>query len=114
MKKIKVYIASPYTIGDVAINVRNSIDAFNELIKNGFIPFSPIGMSHFIHIIHPLGYEEWMEFDFEWLKSCDALLRLSGKSSGADREVDCAKENNIPVFYSIDEIIKYYKKENKI
>jgi len=37
MKKIKVFISSPYTVGDVAVNVRKSIDAFIELKKLGLI-----------------------------------------------------------------------------
>jgi hypothetical protein len=32
---------------------------------------------------------------------------------GADGEVEFCKENNIPVFYAIEEIIEYFKiKEN--
>jgi hypothetical protein len=33
---IKVYIASPYTIGDVAVNVRHQIDAADELMSSGY------------------------------------------------------------------------------
>ena len=36
--KIKVYIASPYTLGDVAVNVKNQIDAANELLELGYLP----------------------------------------------------------------------------
>jgi len=101
----KVYIASPYTIGDIAVNVRKQIDCANDLITLGFIPFAPL-MSHFHHIIHPRSYEEWIEIDLEWIKVCDCLLRLDGESKGADCEVRYAKEIcKIPVFYSIEEII---------
>lgn len=108
MKNIKVYIASPYTKGDVAINVRKSIDAFNQLLDLGLAPFSPIAMSHFIHMIYPVDYEKWLDFDFIWVKTCDCLLRLPGESSGADREIQVAIENNIPVFYSIEDLKSYY------
>jgi hypothetical protein len=108
MKKIKVFISSPYTIGDVAVNVRKSIDAFIKLKENSFIPFSPIAMSHFIQMVKEIEYDSWLEWDFEWVKTCDCVLRLPGISNGADKEVEEAKKNNIPIFYSIEKLIEYY------
>jgi hypothetical protein len=111
-KKIKVYIASPYTKGDVAVNVRKSMDAFYTLSKKGFVPFSPIAMSHFIHMIYPLKYDYWLEeWDYEWVVSCDCLLRLEGESYGADEEIKKANEYNIPIFYSIERLLEYYNIE---
>ena len=56
-----------------------------------------------------------MKLDFEWIKSCDALLRIEGISSGADREVEFAKNNNIPVFFAkeneVDDIIEKIKND---
>ena len=105
--KIRVYIASAYTIGDTAVNVRKQIDVGNELIGYGFAVFLPL-LSHFQHMIHPQPYEVWMDQDMTWVASCDCLLRLPGQSRGADREVDRAKEVGIPVFFSVDELCKYY------
>ena len=104
---IKVYIASPYTIGDTAINVKRQLDCADELIKLGFAPFAPL-YSHFQHMAHPQPYEAWVKLDIEWLLACDCLLRLPGKSTGADGEVNYARDSNIPVFYSIDELEKHY------
>ena len=104
MSKFKVYIASPYTIGDAGSNVKKQMDCAHLLMDCGFIPFAPL-MSHFLHMNRPRPYEEWMEWDFEWVKSCDALLRLSGTSPGADREIFCAETNNIPVFYTLDSLV---------
>jgi len=104
---IKVYIASPYTIGDVAVNVKTQIDCANELMNLGFAPFVPL-YSHFQHMVHPRPYQDWIKLDNEWVLACDAVLRLEGQSSGADGEVKLAKENNIPVFYSIDQLVDFY------
>jgi hypothetical protein len=104
---IKVYIASPYTIGDVAANVRFQIDIADKLMSKGYAPFVPL-YSHFQHMIHPHPYTLWLIIDLEWVKVCDALLRLGGESAGADAEVDYAEEQNIPVFYSIDELEEYF------
>ena len=105
---IKVYIASPYTKGDVAVNVKAQLDAADELMNEGFAPFAPL-YSHFQHMAHPRPYEDWMKIDFEWVTVCDCLLRLPGESSGADREVELAESLNIPVYYSIDEVCKAQK-----
>jgi len=100
---ITVYIASPYTKGDVAVNVRESFIVADILVKLGFAPFSPL-FSHFWHFLSPKPYETWTMLDKEWVLRCDCLLRLDGESSGADAEVELAIENNIPVFYSIGEL----------
>lgn len=99
----KVYIASPYTIGDQATNVRKSMDCANHLFDSGYIPFIPL-LSHFQHMVHPRKYNEWIEYDLTWIESCDALIRLKGESKGADIEVEHAKKCNIPVFISIEQI----------
>lgn len=98
-----VYIASPYTKGDIAVNVKEQIDCADELINLGFAPFVPL-YSHFQHMHHPRPYEDWTRLDNEWVLRCDCLLRLEGESSGADSEVELAVKNNIPVFYSIGEL----------
>jgi len=102
---LKVYIASPYTKGDVARNVRDAIWAGEYLGRKGHIPFVP-HLTHFWHIIYPHDWEEWLKYDFEWLKVCDALIRVGGESNGADWEVDKAHELGIPVYYSIREFLE--------
>ena len=100
---IAIYIASPYTIGDVAVNVRESLLAADKLVELGYAPYPPL-YSHFWHFLSPKPYETWVDFDNEWVLRCDALLRLPGESSGADAEVALAKKHGIPVFYSIEEL----------
>ena len=102
---IKVYIASPYTNGDTAVNVKTQIDTFIALMDNGYLPFAPL-LTHFIHIAHPKPYDYWTVYDDEWLTMCDVLLRLPGESPGADREVELAKSLGIPVVKSLPELIK--------
>jgi len=107
---IKVYIASPYTIGDQARNVYNSLYVANNLISLGLCPYCPL-LTHFQHMMFPQSYEKWLELDFEWIRQSDCLLRLSGESKGADREIEHATENNIPVFYNINELLYFYGRE---
>jgi nucleoside 2-deoxyribosyltransferase len=100
----KVYIASPYTLGDVAVNVKLQMDIANILIEKGFAPFVPL-YSHFQHMAHPRPYQDWIKLDLEWVKSCDYLLRVGGESKGADDEVKFAIKLNIPVYFELKDLI---------
>ncbi len=106
---LRVYIASPYTIGNIAENVTRQITTAHELMNLGFAVYLPL-LCHFQHTVIPRPYEDWMKQDLEWLSACDVLLRLSGESKGADREVEYAKEHNIPVKHSIEELKLYVVK----
>ena len=101
----KVYIASPYTIGDVAVNVKRQMDVADKLMNEGFAPFAPL-YSHFQHMAHPRPYKDWIEVDKTWVLACDCVLRLDGESEGADLEVRLAEQNEIPVFYSIKDLLE--------
>ena len=101
---MKVYIAGPYTKGDIAVNVKTMMDIANALIEKGFAPFVPL-YSHFQHMAHPQPYEVWTTLDLEWVKCCDCLLRIPGESKGADAEVEYAKSLGIPVYYDVEDII---------
>lgn len=100
----KIYIAGPYSNGDVAVNVKTAMDIANELIKLGFAPYCP-HLTHFQHLVHPQLYKKWLELDNEWVVVCDGLLRFNGISPGADKEVELALKHHIPVFYSIETLL---------
>ena len=108
---IKVYIASPYTLGDVAVNVKLQLDTVDILMNLGFAPFAPL-YSHFQHMAHPRPYQDWIDVDLEWVLACDCMLRIGGKSSGAEGEVDLALKHGIPVYYSIEELFPHYKNQH--
>ena len=100
-----VYIAGPYTQGDVAVNVRHAILAGEELLYAGFVPFIP-HLTHFWHLLFPHQIDFWYKYDLEWLERCDYLLRLPGDSPGATVEVGHAEAFGIPVYYSIGDLIR--------
>src|SRR5437868_13379401 len=106
--KAKIYVAAPYTKGDVAVNVRTAFEAANHLADLGFAPFVPHG-THFWHMMFPRPYEFWLDLDNQFLPACDAVLRLPGESSGADKEVALGESLGIPVFRSIDEVVKHFE-----
>ena len=96
---IHVFIAGPYA-GDQAINVRHAIVAADKLWYYGYIPYIP-HITHFWDLVSPHDRPEWLELHANWLRRCDALLRLTGQSEGADLEVDLAHTLDIPVFTSV-------------
>jgi hypothetical protein len=100
----RVYIAGPYSQGDVAINVRNAYLAAHTLADAGFAPFVP-HHTHFWHLLFPRPYEDWIRLDLAFLPCCDALLRLQGASAGADMEVARAQALGIPVFNDVSALI---------
>jgi len=101
----RIYVASPFTIGDPSVNVRRQIDAGEELINAGFYPYLPL-LAHYQNMIHPHNEETWRRLDMAWVETCDALLRLPGESKGADEEVLLALELGMPVYYSVAELIE--------
>jgi hypothetical protein len=46
----------------------------------------------------PRDYEAWMRTTAVALRRCDALFRMEGVSPGADREMDMARAESIPVY----------------
>lgn len=106
--KARVYVAGPYTQGDVAVNVRNAYEAANQLADLGFAPFVPHA-THFWHMLFPRPYEFWLHLDNQFLPCCEAVIRLPGPSNGADKEVQRAQELNIPVFTELDALVKHFE-----
>jgi len=106
-----IYIAGPYTKGDVAANVKAAIDAADQIIELGHTPYIP-HLTHFWHLVSPHPYEFWLAYDMVWLDKCDALLRLPGESSGADKEMEHATDvMQIPIYHFISEVPKVFKFE---
>lgn len=105
MKKIRVYIASPYTNGWQADNVRRQLEAKHILLDNNFVPFAPLE-NHFSEIYRHRAEGEWFNWDLEWLSVCHILVRIKVTdnennevvSTGADKEVVVAKNLGIPVY----------------
>lgn len=100
---IRVYIASPYTNGDVTDNVARHIACADALMDLGYSPYVPL-LCHFHHTVFPRPYEDWFNHVTQWIGHCDALIRLPGKSPGADKEMEIARKLNIPVYLSIEDL----------
>ena len=113
-----IYVASPYTNGDAEVNVARQMEAKLELLKLDTMPILPLPGSHYFHThFCELTYRTWIEYTKELLRGCHGLLRLPGKSDGADGEVAEAIDMlNIPVFYNTLEVevaMQYWDPDHK-
>jgi len=106
-RKILVYIAAPYTKGDIAQNVRRALECADILFAKGYIPYVP-HLNAFWHFLSPKSWDDWMKIDLAILERCDAVFRLDGESLGANKEVRFADKIGLPIFYSIEELEEYY------
>jgi hypothetical protein len=103
---LKVYLASPYSIGNKEHNVLYAMKVARDLRKLDLMVYEPL-LYHFADKEFHEPYDYWMKVVVSWLKACDCVLRLPGTSAGADRETLTAQRVGIPVFTSIDDLITY-------
>jgi len=100
----RVYVAGPMSAGDKAFNIRNAMKTAAELMEAGYAVYLP-HLSHFMQMSFPQPYERWLAMDLEWLKVCDAFIRLPGVSRGADKEEVWAKGLGLPVYRSVADLL---------
>ena len=129
MKKLTVYLATPYCYrpksNEIGVNKPDyseldakirlqRFEAVNEvalkLMKVGFVVISPISQSHPIAMQcdAPKDFEFWAEQDYNLILRSDMILVFCQegweRSDGVKKEVLFAKQNNIPVFYIDSEL----------
>ena len=113
---IKVYVAGKYSdtnvvavLKNIGIGERFAADLFGK----GFAPFCPWHDKDFI-IKRPFSnytVEQFYEYSIVWLKCCDCILLVPGweTSKGTLEEIRIAKENDIPVFETMEELLEFRK-----
>jgi len=101
---------------DYLANVRNMIRVGKEVFFAGFVPFIPaLDLQIFLALDEKEFITEPMikRYSKDWLEVCDAILLTEGwrKSRGTLLEIEFAKERKIPIFESLDDLIKAAEKE---
>lgn len=102
-RRTRVYISGPLTTGMLTANVKRAADVANDLLNRGYAVYLPHTNILWEMISPPIddydaAYEKWLSHDFEWVRGCDVLLRIPGKSLGADRELEFAKNLGMHVY----------------
>lgn len=117
-KILTILIAGPYRSGTndnpelMAENLKKMEEAALPIFRAGHIPV--IGEWFALPLLkqagskHP-GDKAYQEISYpvsrRILAKCDAILRISGESKGADEDVKVAKEHGIKVYYQLEDII---------
>ena len=104
---IYVYVAAPYTDPDPVENTHRAVKECNCLREMGYTPFCP-HLTMLWHTICPQPYRYWLDYDMEWLAKCDVLLRLPGRSNGADEEEVAAGKLGIPMVFSVEQLVEQF------
>lgn len=111
----RVYISGPITSGNRNHNYHQAVEAHRELMLAGFAPMNPM-----MTMTLPFAWEKdfphelWLECDFPWVAASDAVLRLPGYSVGADAELAHAEKYDVPVFYSVAELVDWQKERQRV
>lgn len=105
-QRFLVYLAGPITVPNPMLNTQRAILEADRLIEAGFAVIVP-HLSVLWEAVSPKAksHDEWLDLDFNYIARCDALVRLSGESRGSDREVAFAREQEIPVYFSVDDFL---------
>lgn len=93
-----VYIAGPYTEPDPVTNTRQAVEMGLEIRSRLGVAVIIPHTSMLSDLMFPQELDYWYKYDLDILHACDAVIRLIGYSEGADREVEFALEERIPVF----------------
>lgn len=110
----RVYVAGAMNadnILDVLTNISIGIEQGAKLLEIGFAPFVPhldIAFRLQQGPKYNVSMETYYEYTKQWLRVSDCVLVCPGyeKSIGTAAEVHFAHELTIPVYYSIDDLIK--------
>ncbi len=113
----KVYMAGPYSCparcGGVDLKaMQKGLRLSVEVFLAGFAPFSPWLDYQYAFMLREgesLPIEMLYEMGLEWLKVSDAMFVLpyTNKHYGVVKEVEAAKTWGIPIFESLQELIRY-------
>lgn len=104
MRKIRIYIAAPYSKPYPIHNMNRAMETWRWLWDRGYVPTCP-HWTGFQDLLTPMPYEEWIAYDKLILPLHHAVLREGGPSSGADGEVAEAAAIGMLVFRSREELL---------
>lgn len=92
-----LYIAGPYTNPDPIVNTHKAARFGTAVWEAGeWVPMVP-HLSLLWHMVTPRGIDHWYALDLHQMAHCDAVVRLPGASSGADKEMAVAVELGLRV-----------------
>ena len=108
----KVYVAGPYSadnVLDVLKNIGRGERACAELFGMGLAPFCPWHDKSYVtdRFDAEFTVKQFYDYSMAWLDVSDCVLLLPGweSSKGTLAEIERAKELDIPIYYSVGELV---------
>jgi hypothetical protein len=112
MKRV-IYIAGKYRDGRgewwIRENIRRAEEAAGLVWQNGGVALCPHKNTAFFGGLPGCTDDTWLAGDLELLRRCDAVWAIDGwlESAGAKAEVSFARENGIPVYFCVNEVVEF-------
>lgn len=99
----RIYVAGSYSSNNVIgvfNNIKRGTQVCVDLLKKGYIPFCP-WLDFNFHWFGEITLEDYYRYSMGWLEVSDCIyvLKNSENSKGTQKEIERAKELNIPVLY---------------
>ena len=118
----RIYIAGAYSENNVLSVLRNigrGQEIAAEVFRLGFAPFCPWFDKEFV-ILNWRGeftVRQFLDYSIAWLDVSDCMLVVPNvpgmkdwqQSEGTLKEIRYARVHNLPVFFSIKELVNHYK-----
>ena len=110
-----VYVAGAMNgsnILEILNNIERGVRRGGQLAQLGYAPFVPHFDINFALKGIELPMQFYYDYTMEFLTRCDYIFvcEKSENSFGTQKEIKKAKELNIPIFYSIEELKEYEQK----
>jgi hypothetical protein len=108
------YLATPYSKnesnkdmdekGAESYNYLRAVTYTNILISRGFLIFSPVVYTHYLHCEVERDYKFWIQYVDQIMERCDGIILAPNweLSEGCKRELKYFKEKNKQIFYFKD------------
>lgn len=109
----RVYVAGSYNgpnVIQVLDNMRIGMRAGLEVLQAGFAPFVPWFDFHFQLMLRPgesLSIKDYYDYSIAWLRVSDAIYVCNYRedSVGTKAEIEEAKRLNIPVYFTLRDLM---------
>lgn len=110
----RIYVAGAYSADnplEILDNMRRGINKSIEVFAAGLSPFSP-WLDFQFHLMRNdnqrFTVQNYYDYSMNWLEVSDAVLVVEGwkNSRGTKAEIARAEELDIPIFYSLDDLLR--------
>lgn len=107
----RIYVAGPYSTGDIRRNVAHAAAVGQECIARGWAPFVPHTMYAGWEDANGLRDEDFIRLGLAWLRRCNAIVLFGDwtASPGTRRERNCAEKWGLAIHETVHDVPRLRK-----